>query len=524
MSSTTRLAPQAGHPTAPGLDADTGRAAGIGRGRAARGVDAGRWPDVAAVPRDRGKAAIARLLLQVVVGRLKIRVQLPDGHLLRDARPGTPIMFLHRPEDFFRRVGAGGLIGFGESYMAGDWDSDDLAGLLTIMATQIDRLVPRPLQWLRSLYVARRPADWDADEQGARRNVHRHYDLSNDMFALFLDETMTYSSALFETDDFGAPLPDRGSLNRGWLNRGSLDHGSPEQAARRLAAAQRRKIDRLLDDTGVGPGTRVLEIGTGWGELAIRAAARGADVLSVTVSAEQRALAMQRVAGAGLSDRVRVELRDYREVTGQFDAIVSVEMIEAVAERYWPDYFRVLDRLLAPGGRVGLQAITMPHHRMLATRRTKTWILKYIFPGGLIPSITAIEDNVREHTGLEITRRRDFGPHYARTLQIWRDRFAAAADDLDRLGFDQVFRRMWELYLCYSEAGFRSGYLQVSQFVLARAEAAANPDGGPAAELAAAPDGGLAGGGLAGGGLPGRGLPAAGDEEPDADQDTEVAA
>jgi cyclopropane-fatty-acyl-phospholipid synthase len=277
--------------------------------------------------------------------------------------------------------------------------------------------------------------------------------LSNDMFALFLDETMTYSAALFEADELGAP----------------------DLAASRLAAAQRRKIDRLLDDTGVGPGSRVLEIGTGWGELAIRAAARGAEVLTVTVSAQQRALALQRVAAAGLSGRVTVQLRDYREVTGQFDAIVSVEMIEAVAERYWPEYFRVLDRLLAPGGRIGLQAITMPHHRMLATRRTQTWILKYIFPGGLIPSITAIEDNLRRHTGLEITRRRDFGPHYARTLQIWRDRFAAAAADLGRLGFDQVFRRMWELYLCYSEAGFRSGYLQVSQFVLARAQAAAPP-------------------------------------------------
>jgi cyclopropane-fatty-acyl-phospholipid synthase len=505
MSQTTRLAPQADQPTAPGRDTARGVETVRGVG-AACGVDAGRWPDVAAVPRGRGKAAIARLLLQMVVARLKIRVQLPDGHLLHDARPGTPTMFLHRPEDFYRRVGAGGLIGFGESYMAGDWDSDDLAGLLTIMATQIDRLVPRRLQWLRGLYVTRPPADGDADEQGARRNVHQHYDLSNEMFALFLDETMTYSSALFEADDFGTPLPGSSPSHHGATNHGATNHG-----ASCLAAAQRRKIDRLLDDTGVGPGSRVLEIGTGWGELAIRAADRGADVLTVTVSAEQRALAVQRVAAAGLADRVTVELRDYREVTGQFDAIVSVEMIEAVAERYWPDYFRVLDGLLAPGGRVGLQAITMPHHRMLATRRTQTWILKYIFPGGLIPSVTAIEDNVRAHTGLEITRRRDFGQHYARTLQIWRDRFAAAADDLDRLGFDQVFRRMWELYLCYSEAGFRSGYLQVSQFVLAHAEVAASSGDGPASELAAVPqDGGPAA----------RGAATDGDE----DRDSEVAA
>jgi cyclopropane-fatty-acyl-phospholipid synthase len=370
-------------------------------------------------------------------------------------------MYLWRPADFFRRVGAAGLIGFGESYMAGDWDSDDLAGLLTIMARQMDRLVPRWLQWLRAVYVARPPADWDANPEGARRNVHQHYDLSNDMFALFLDETMTYSAALFEREPGQLPAARAGS--------GGL------APADTLAAAQHRKIDRILDIADVGPGSRVLEIGTGWGELAIRAAGRGAQVLSITVSAEQQALAQQRIGAAGLADRVTVELRDYREVTGQFDAIVSVEMIEAVAERYWPEYFRSLDRLLAPGGRIGLQSITMAHHRMMATRRTQTWILKYIFPGGLIPSVTAIEENLRAHTTLEITGRHDFGQHYARTLQIWRDRFGAVADDLDELGFDAVFRRMWELYLAYSEAGFRSGYLQVSQFLLTRAGTAADP-------------------------------------------------
>ena len=411
-------------------------------------ADTGRWPDVAAVPRGPARAAIARMLFATVAARLKIQVRFPDGRLLAAAGPGTPTMYLWRPADFFRRVGAGGLIGFGESYMAGDWDSDDLAGLLTIMARQMDRLVPRWLQWLRALYVARPPADWDASPEGARRNIHQHYDLSNDMFALFLDETMTYSAALFEHD----PLP------------------SAAGSAETLAAAQWRKIDRILDIAAVGPGSRVLEIGTGWGELAIRAAGRGARVLSVTVSAEQQALARQRIAAAGLSDRVTVELRDYREVTGQFDAIVSVEMIEAVAERYWPAYFAALDRLLAPGGRIGLQSITMAHERMMATRRTQTWILKYIFPGGLIPSVRAITENLRQHTTLEIAGRLDFGPHYARTLQIWRDRFGAVADDLEDLGFDAVFRRMWELYLAYSEAGFRSGYLQVSQFALTRAD------------------------------------------------------
>jgi cyclopropane-fatty-acyl-phospholipid synthase len=444
-------------------------------------VDPARWPDVAEVPRGAGRAAVARLLFTMVAARLKIRVQFPDGRLLAAAAPGTPTMYLWRPAAFFRRVGASGLIGFGESYMAGDWDSDDLAGLLTIMARQMDRLVPRWLQWLRAVYVARPPADWDANPEGARRNVHQHYDLSNDMFALFLDGTMTYSAALFEREP--------GQLQPAPAGPAPAGLAAPIGPADTLAAAQRRKIDRILDVAGVGPGSRVLEIGTGWGELAIRAAGRGARVLSITVSAEQQALAQQRIAEAGLADRVTVELRDYREVTGQYDAIVSVEMIEAVAERYWPDYFRALDRLLAPGGRIGLQAINMAHHRMVATRRTKTWILKYIFPGGLIPSVTAIEENLREHTTLEITGRHDFGLHYARTLQIWRDRFGAVTDDLDQLGFDAVFRRMWELYLAYSEAGFRSGYLQVSQLLLTRAATAGDrrtePGADPGAEVAA---------------------------------------
>jgi cyclopropane-fatty-acyl-phospholipid synthase len=162
-----------------------------------------------------------------------------------------------------------------------------------------------------------------------------------------------------------------------------------------------------------------------------------------------------------------VELRDYRRVTGEFDAILSVEMIEAVGERYWPAYFAALDRLLAPGGRVGLQSIVMPHRRMLATRHTHTWVLKYIFPGGLIPSVTAIEDNVAR-TGLRVAGRLDFCRHYAETLRIWRERFGARAAELPGSGFDDVFRRMWLLYLCYAEAGFRSGYLDVSQFLLVK--------------------------------------------------------
>ena len=434
--------------------------AGSWPGRGPIEVDPARWPDVAVVPGSPVRAAIARLLFARVAARLPLRVRLPSGGGFGGGGPGAPVLALHRPADFYQRVGAAGLIGFGESYMAGDWDADDLTGLLTVLARQVDSLVPRQLQWLRNAYVRRQPPDEDASETGARRNIQRHYDLSNELFALFLDETMTYSAALFEEDGRGGPVaaaPARPA------NRAA----GPAPGQRDLAAAQWRKIDRLLDETRVGPGTRVLEIGTGWGELAIRAAARGALVRTVTISAEQRDLAIRRVSAAGLAGRVSVDLLDYRRVDGQYDAIVSVEMFEAVAERYWPEYFAGLDRLLAPGGRLGLQAITMPHQRMLASRRTQTWILKYIFPGGLIPSVTSIEADVAAHTGLRVASRRGFGRHYAETLRLWRERLLARPDELARLGFDEVFGRMWLLYLCYAEAGFRSGYLDVSQFLLA---------------------------------------------------------
>jgi cyclopropane-fatty-acyl-phospholipid synthase len=206
-----------------------------------------------------------------------------------------------------------------------------------------------------------------------------------------------------------------------------------------------------------------LEIGTGWGELALRAAQRGARVDTVTLSSEQRALVLQRARAAGLDDRISVQLKDYRKIEGQrsYDVILSVEMIEAVGEAYWPDYFSALRRLITPTGRIGLQSITMDHQRMLATRHTYTWIQKYVFPGGLIPSPEVIEGS-----GLRVLDRLDFGGDYAHTLRLWRRRFASSFEGLRPLGFDDTFRRTWELYLAYSEAGFASGYLNVHQYIL----------------------------------------------------------
>ena len=232
--------------------------------------------------------------------------------------------------------------------------------------------------------------------------------------------------------------------------------------------AQRRKLDRLLDQTGVGAGTRVLEIGTGWGELCIRAAQRGATVRSVTLSSEQKALAEERIEAAGLSDRVTVDLLDYRAVDGEYDAVVSVEMIEAVGYEFWPTYFEKIDSLLAPGGKAAIQAITMPHDRMMATRSTYTWVNKYIFPGGFLPSVKAIDEITRHRTTMRISDRLSMGLHYAETLRLWDQQFLAQQEAVHALGFDSVFDRMWHFYLEYSRAGFASQYIDVQQITFAR--------------------------------------------------------
>jgi cyclopropane-fatty-acyl-phospholipid synthase len=237
-----------------------------------------------------------------------------------------------------------------------------------------------------------------------------------------------------------------------------------------LAEAQRRKVAAILDLAGVSEGTRVLEIGTGWGELCLQAAARGATVRSITLSEEQLALATERVAEAGFSERVRIDLCDYRAVEGEYDAVVSVEMIEAVGWRHWTSYFSAIERVLAPGGKVAIQAITMPHARMLATRDTYSWITKYIFPGGFLPSIPALEEAAGE-AGLSLRVEAALGLHYAETLRQWDVRFRAADDEVTALGFDDTFRRMWHFYLEYCRAGFAAGYIDDHHLLLTRESA-----------------------------------------------------
>ena len=404
-----------------------------------------RWPEISRTPRAPLSATVARLIFKRAIDLVPVRVTYADG---RTAGPITaPELVILRPGAFFARLGRDTKIGFGEAYMAGDWRSGhdtDLADLLTPFAARLTTLVPAPLQRLRAVVDKRIPHHQENTLEGARSNISAHYDVSNDLFAAFLDPTMSYSSAWF-------------------------DEAEPVASASRLEEAQLRKIDGILDYAHVRSGTRVLEIGTGWGSLAIRAAQRGAHVTTVTISQEQLSLARERVAAAGLADRVDVRLQDYREVTGQFDAIVSVEMIEAVGEAYWPTYFATLDRLLAPGGQVAIQAITMAHERVLATRRSFGWIQKYIFPGGIIPSLQSIDENLAAHTSLRVTGGRELGAHYARTLHLWREQFNRNWPQIHAQGFDETFRRMWEFYLAYCEAGFRSGYLGVSQLQITRA-------------------------------------------------------
>lgn len=398
-------------------------------------------------PRVLTRGAVAKAIVEAMVDRMAIRLRYPDGTVRGGGDAQSPVLEVVRPDALYRRLEAHPKIGLGEAYMAGDWraaEGTDLAVALMPFAAQMGQLVPKPLLSLRGLVDRAIPRTQRNSLENSRNNISAHYDLSNDLFATFLDPSMMYSSALF---DPSRPLAEQ-------------DH----------TEAQLRKVDAVLDAADVRAGSRVLEIGTGWGTLAIRAAQRGATVTSVTLSSEQRDLALGRIAEAGVADRVEVRLQDYREVTGQFDAVVSVEMIEAVGEEYWETYFRQIDHLLAPGGSVAIQAILMEHHRLLATKNSWGWIQKYIFPGGLIPSLQAIRDVTRDSTTLRVERVHSFGTDYAETLRRWRETFVASWPQVHALGFDDTFRRMWEFYLAYCEAGFATSYLDVAQIRLTRKE------------------------------------------------------
>jgi cyclopropane-fatty-acyl-phospholipid synthase len=334
-----------------------------------------------------------------------------------------------------------GETGVGKAYMDGVWSSPDLEGLLELAILNRSAIAMhrgwwrRPLQLQRTLaHRARRNS-----KDQARKNIAAHYALGNHFYRLFLDETMTYSAAVFEHD--GQSLED----------------------------AQRAKYRRIAEGAGLEAGMHVLEIGSGWGGFALYAAGElGCRVTSITISREQHDLARERVAAAGLEHLVDIQMRDYRDIVGQYDAVVSIEMLEAVGAEYYTTYFEAVDRALRPGGRFSLQVITFPDVAYETQRRGANWIQTYIFPGGLCPSVAVIEQSLHG-TRLLLRDARDIGPHYATTLRAWRTRFLANLDAVRAQGFDERFVRMWEYYLAVCEAGFATGVAQDHQIVLEKA-------------------------------------------------------
>jgi len=400
---------------------------------------AGRIPAIA----DTILAGVARRVGPAVGARVRVgclTVVLPDGSrwVLGDPSSADQGEIHVHDNAALARMLLGGETGGGEAYVDGLWSSPDLAALLRVAALNRDALALSAGWWRAPLQLRRTIAHRlrRNTRQQSRRNIAAHYDLGNDFYELFLDETMTYSSAVF---------------------------ASPDQS---LADAQRNKNRLIAQGAGLAAGQHVLEIGSGWGGFALYAAGElGCRVTSITISREQHRLARERVRAAGLQDLVDVQLLDYREITGTYDAIVSIEMLEAVGAEYYETFFETCDAALAPGGRMSLQSITFPDGTYEAQRRGANWIQTYIFPGGLCPSLAVIERATRD-TRLLVRSVTDIAPDYVRTLRAWRTRFMEQLEAVRGMGYDDRFVRMWEYYLALSEAGFATGVSQDLQIVL----------------------------------------------------------
>lgn len=381
------------------------------------------------------------LLSRLRHGRLDVIA--PDGQTL--SFPGElpgPDAQLHLSDwSLVGDVMRSGDVGFAEGYMDGRWDTPDLAALLYLCASNRSAL-HRALygSWLGRTYYRLRHLMRANTRDGARKNIHAHYDLGNDFYRAWLDSSMTYSAGLFR---------DRPGMT--------------------LEQAQQAKYERILDALGVREDQTVLEIGCGWGGFAEYAArTRGCRVHGITLSAAQLEYGQARIREAGLSDLVTLSLTDYRDVGGSYDCLVSIEMFEAVGERFWPDYFRVVGERLKPGGRAMIQTITIADELFSDYRRGTDFIQQYVFPGGMLPSPAAFRRQARA-AGLESGETLLFGGDYAETLRRWRLRYAEVAAGLGPLGFDARFERLWNFYLAYCEAGFRAGSTDVMQVELRRA-------------------------------------------------------
>jgi cyclopropane-fatty-acyl-phospholipid synthase len=342
---------------------------------------------------------------------------------------------------FYRRVVREGALGAAASYIDGHWKADDLTKLLRIFVRNLPVTDGMEKGAARLAKPLRRAARWMQRNTmaGSRRNIEAHYDLSNDFFALFLDPTMTYSCGIFE---------------------------SPESSMYDASVA---KLDRICRKLDLQPHHRIVEIGTGWGSFALHAARHyGCHVTTTTISTEQHDLARQRIEEAGLEDRITLLKQDYRTLEGQFDRLVSIEMIEAVGHQFLPAFFEQCNRLLKPDGSMLLQAITMPDQRYARYRQSVDFIQKYVFPGSCCPSLTAMLDAVRRSTDFSVGHLEDLTPHYATTLRTWRERFMARLDDVRAMGFPESFIRLWDYYLCYCEAGFAERYIGNVHLILHR--------------------------------------------------------
>ena len=372
-------------------------------------------------------------------GRLDFR--LPDGRVFRaeGKKPGpAALVDVVNPEIFARMIREGDL-GFCEAYLDGWWTTPDLLAFLDLMqegneavydgfpGMGLVRMLERFRFWLQS----------NSKDQ-AKKNISYHYDLGNDFYGLWLDESMTYSSALYHTGQES------------------------------LEKAQEQKYASMVDLMGANPGDHVLEIGCGWGGFAEYAAGqRGLQVTCLTISEEQYKYALDRIDRAGLSDKVTIKLQDYRDETGVYDGIASIEMFEAVGEKYWPTYFDTVLNRLRPGARATLQIITIADHRWETYRSTVDFIQKYIFPGGMLPSPSVLRREV-ERAGLKVLGSIEFGKSYSQTLRRWHESFNARWHEVQALGFDDRFRRMWNFYLCSCAGSFEGGNCDVTQITIAR--------------------------------------------------------
>jgi len=392
-----------------------------------------------------GAPPSARLLF-ALLGRLaqgEVLLTTPDGamHAFGQSGQGERAEIVFRDWRIAREVLTGGDVAFGQAYIDGRWDTPDLVALLTVLARN-EQALERAFYchgWQRGFYRLRHWLNANTKRR-SRRNILAHYDLGNDFYRLWLDASMTYSAALFEGD-----------------------------LQRPLALAQDAKYRRILEQLQLAPGAHILEIGCGWGGFAEVAARAGHRVTGISLSDAQTDYARERIRRAGLSDRVDLHIRDYRDVRGRYDAVVSIEMVEAVGERWWPAYFSTVRQALAPGARACIQAITIADERFERYRSQSDFIQQFIFPGGMLASPTRLCSEARA-AGLALLERQPMDLDYAHTLVHWLAAFDAHATDVRAAGFDERFLRCWRFYLAYCAAGFFSGSTGVAQYTLAAAD------------------------------------------------------